>query len=639
MLGERLTNLLSLLSQDEFQTAESLSGKMQLSVTTLRRTVRQLNKALLENGAHIETERGKGYLLKVDDFERFQLLFLRDEGYFPDNSGERVKYLLEYFLTHDEYVKSEELCDMLYVSKRTLAADLKKAEQILEQHEIEMERKPYYGMRITGDEFHIRQCIAMLRGGSQGQLYGMGPYAEEEARWIAKVLQELLEQESFQISDIALQNLVIHIYVAVKRIQGGQYVPLPSDDYHEWISEQEYRCASKLACRLEQKFQMEFPREEIIYIAIHFAGKGREALKGSSDNLVISNETVEIVQSMLEEIYQAFQIDLREDLELSVALGRHIGPLKVRLQYGMHLKNPILEEIRKRYSFAYVMASQAGAILSRYFRKLLDPDEIAYIALALELALERQRTHKDKKNILLVCASGAGTARLLAFKMQDMFHDCIGEIRTCDEHSVKYQDFDTIDYIFTTVPIHTHVPVPISEMKLFLGGKEIAAIRGLLKGSKKRDLMQFYPEELFFSGGSFQTKQEIIRHMCREMERKGWIPDGFYQAVMKREEIGYTCMDNHAAMPHPYEMTTEKTFVAICVLDKPVEWIAGHFVQAVFLMSASQKEEDDLKDFYATLARLILDKENMAALIEKKDYHTLKRLIEQMSEQEEEHVF
>lgn len=108
---------------------------------------------------------------------------------------------------------------------------------------------------------------------------------------------------------------------------------------------------------------------------------------------------------------------------------------------------------------------------------------------------------------------------------------------------------------------------------------------------------------------------------------------------MKREEIGYTCMDNHVAMPHPYEMATERTFVSICILDKPVEWNEGHLVQAVFLMSVSQNAEDDLKDFYMTLARLILDKKNIADLIEEKDYSTLRRLIEKMLEQEEEHVF
>lgn len=639
MLEEKLINLLGLLSQEKYQTAEALSDKMQLSVKTLRQAIRRLNEALSENGAHIETERGKGYLLKVDDFERFQLLFFRDEAYFPNNSGERVNYLLEYFFTHDGYVKVEELCDMLYVSRRTLAADLKKAEQILEQYQIEMERKPYYGMRITGDEFHIRQCLAKIREGNQGQQYWADSEAADEIQRITQILNELLEQENFQISDIALRNLIIHIYIAVKRIRREQYVPLPSDDYHRLVGEPEYRRACKLASRLEQEFQIKFPQEEIIYIAIHFAGKGKEALKDSYDNLIISSEILELVQSMLEEIYQTFQIDLREDLELSMALGQHIGPLKVRVQYGMRLENPLLKEIREQFSLAYVMAAQAGALLSRHFQKWLGPDEIAYIALLLELGLERQRTQKDKKNILLVCASGAGTAKLLAFKMQDMFQDCIGEVRTCDEHSVQYQDFSKVDYVFTTVPLCTHVPVPVSEMKMFFGGKEMAAIRGLLKGGQELDLLQFYPEELFFSGVSFQTKQEVIQYMCQEMDKKGWIPEGFYQAVMKREEMGYTCMDNHAAMPHPYEMMTEKTFVAICILDEPVEWTGGRFVQAVFLMSASQNAEDDLKEFYVTLAKLILDKENMAELIEKRNHSTLRRLIVKMAEQEEQHVF
>jgi lichenan operon transcriptional antiterminator len=261
----------------------------------------------------------------------------------------------------------------------------------------------------------------------------------------------------------------------------------------------------------------------------------------------------------------------------------------------------------------------------------LNPDEIAYIALALELALERQRTQKNKKNILLVCSSGAGTAKLLGFKLQEMFRDCIGNVYTCDEHSIKYQDFTNIDYIFTTVPIRTSVPVPISEMKLFWKGEDIAMIRGMLTSSSNHELMQYFPEELFFAGISFQTKKDVLQFMCNEMKRKGWVEDDFFEAVMKREEMGITCLDNCTAIPHPCQMMTERTFVSVGVLDEPVEWIEGQSVQVVFLISASKNKELDLQEFYLTVARLLLDKQLMKTLLEKRDYNTLQNLIKQKS--------
>lgn len=97
MLGERLTSLISLLSQDEFQTAEQLAEKMKVSTKSVRQFVKQLDEILLENGARILTKRGEGFRLQVDDFEQFQKIFVEADENLPNTSQERAQYLLEYF--------------------------------------------------------------------------------------------------------------------------------------------------------------------------------------------------------------------------------------------------------------------------------------------------------------------------------------------------------------------------------------------------------------------------------------------------------------------------------------------------------------------------------------------------------------
>lgn len=637
MLGERLTSLISLLSQDEFQTAEQLAEKMKVSTKSVRQFVKQLDEILLENGARILTKRGEGFRLQVDDFEQFQKIFVEADENLPNTSQERAQYLLEYFLNHDDYVKAETLCDMLYVCKKTLAVDLKKVEQTLKEYELSLERKPYYGMKVVGDEFHIRLCIAKCHEKRFGNHSLPDLYNQEDLNRISECVLECLEEVTYRISDIALQNLIVHIHVAIRRIQSGLYVPIQDEDYHKWVGDEEYQLAVVCVKRLEQEFQVSFPKGEIIYIAIHLAGKESGGSIGKSEeNVIISSELHELVQEMLKEIFEVFRIDLRDDLELVVALGRHLGPLKVRLQFDMKLNNPLLGEIRERYSLAYAMAIQGCAVLERHFHKLLGPDEIAYIALALALALERQRTRQEKKNVLLVCASGAGTAKLLAFRMQDAFHDCIETIITCDEHSVRKQDFSKIDYIFTTVPIRVSVLVPICEVKFFMGFRDITAMRKMLVSGENADIMSYYPKELFFAGIAFETKEEVLRYLCEEIAKKRSLPKGFFQAVMKREQLAQTCMGNRVAMPHPCRVMTEDTFVTVCVLDKPVKWNENQLVQAVFLVSVSKKKNKKIQDFYKVTARLLLSQECMEELIRKKDYETLELLITRVSAQMED---
>lgn len=637
MLGERLTNLLSLLSQDEFQTADQLAEKMKVSTKSVRQFIKQLDQILLENGARILTKRGVGFKLQVDNFEQFQALFVRRDEEVPNTSQERVQYLLEYFLNHSDYVKAEELCGMLYVCKKTLAADLKKVEQTLKEYELSLKRKPYYGMKVEGDEFHIRLCIAKCHE-KHFDYYNPPDFGEQgDWRQISACVLECLDETPYRISDIALQNLIVHIYVAIQRMKSGQYVPIQNEDYHRWVGDEEYALAEICVRKLEDTFQVSFPEGEIIYIAIHLAGKESGGnLEKSEENLVISSELHGIVMEMLKEIFEVFRIDLRDDLELIMALGRHMAPLEVRLQYDMKLNNPLLGEIREKYSLAYAMAMQGCAVLERHFHKRMDPDEIAYIALALALALERQRTKQERKNVLLVCASGAGMARLLAFRMQDMFHDCIQKIITCDEHSVKKQDFSQIDYIFTMVPIHVPVPVPICEVKFFMGFRDVVAMRKMLISADNADIMKYYPKELFFSGVTFENKEQILRFLCDEIAKKRPLPKTFFSAVMKREQLAQTYMGNWVAMPHPCRVMTEDTFVTVCILERPVMWNENQPVQAVFLVSVSKKKNKKIQNFYQVTARLLLSMECMDELIQKKDYETLELLLMRVSAQMED---
>ena len=160
MLGERLTTLLSLISQDEYKTVDEFAQKMSLSTKTVRGLLQELNEQLQTHGAEVLHERGKGYRLKVQDLDKFQTIFLKADSNIPQDSRGRVRFLIEYFLKDDCYTKVETLCEKLYVSRKTLTSDLRQTEDFFNRFQLTLERKPHYGMRLVGDEFHKRQCLS-----------------------------------------------------------------------------------------------------------------------------------------------------------------------------------------------------------------------------------------------------------------------------------------------------------------------------------------------------------------------------------------------------------------------------------------------------------------------------------------------
>lgn len=621
MLGERLTNLLSLLTQDEFRTADTLAGKMNLSTKTLRNLIKELNESLEQNGARIVSRRGEGFMLEVTDLKSFQALFLDQQKNVPSDSAERVRFLIEQFLKSSDYIKVEEICDAVFVSRKTLAADVKKAEEFFGEFDLKIERKPHYGMRLVGDEFQIRHCLVRYLQIKSDQASEYEKLIAPEEQLIADCLLETLEQEEYHISDVGLHSLVLHINVSIHRIRAGQYISIEAEEYLKLIQEEEYQLARKCVERIGKRLDVVFPREEIQYLSIHFAGKE------SHQNLVIDSDIQEAVEEMLQEIYEVFQIDLRDDLELVMSLGRHLVPLVIRMKYKMRLSNPLLQEVKKRYSLAYTMAVQAGAVLERRYHSILDSNEISYIALVLALSLERHRKQIDKKKVLFVCASGAGTARLMAYKMQESFRDYIKEIVICDHLSLGRQNFSSIDYVFTTVPIREKIPVPICEVRQFLDGRGTSQIRHFLYSDYEMEVEKYYPEELFFPDLLADTKEEVLKEMVRRIRDKRVLPKGFLSAVLKREKLARTCMGNQVAMPHPCRVMTEDTFVSVAILKKPVWWDEDQTVRAVFLVSVSKQKNKKIQNFYSATARLLLDRESMEMLIRTPDYQTLTELL------------
>lgn len=621
MLGERLTNLLSLLTQDEFRTADTLAAKMNLSSKTLRNLIKELNEQLEHNGARIISRRGEGFMLEVADLKSFQSLFLNRQKNVPSDSPERVRFLIEQFLKSSDYIKVEDICDAVFVSRKTLAADVKKAEEFFGEFGLKVERKPHYGMRLVGDEFQMRHCLVQYLQTRSNKTSEYEKLTPSDEQVIADCLLEILGQEEYHISDVGLNSLVLHINVSIHRIRAGQYVSIETEEYRKFIQDEDYQLTRKCVERIGERLDVVFPKEEIQYLSIHFAGKE------SHQNLIISSDIQEAVEEMLQEIYEVFQIDLRDDLELVMSLGRHLVPLVIRMKYNMRLSNPLLQEVRKRYSLAYTMAVQACAVLERRYHSILDSNEVSYIALVLALSLERHRKQIDRKKVLFVCASGAGTARLMAYKMQESFRDYIKEITVCDHLSLGKQDFTSIDYVFTTVPIREKIPVPICEVRQFLEEHDTSHIRHFLYSDHGMEVEQYYPEELFFPDIQADTKEEVLQEIVRRIRDRRDLPKGFLNAVLKREKLARTCMGNRVAMPHPCRVMTEDTFVSVAVLKEPVCWDEDQMVQAVFLVSVSKRKNKRIQNFYSATARLLLDKESMEMLIQKRDYRTLTELL------------
>lgn len=630
-MDKRIGILFSMLNQGEYQTAGMMAEKLHVSTKTVRNLLKEGNALLKKHGASIVSKYGAGYGIEISDTEAYEQFKRLQEAhvessYMPETSQERVQYLLEYLFESGGWIKLDQLSESLYVSKRTLTCDLKEVERFLKKFNLHLTRKPNYGIRVEGKEFNQRLCLAAFVG---QRLSGSSASIEI----ISAGVSDILQQFDFPVSNMAFQNLIIHIYIAIQRIRSGNQIPMPEEPHQTVRAYQEYQVAGRIGTFLQEEFSVAIPDSEIVYIAIHLAGKKLMIEDTLSQNMIITQEISDLVTDMLQLVYDAFRFDFRNDLELRMSLSQHIVPLSVRVRYDMVLKNPMLREVKEKFCLSYTMASQAATVINKKYQTIISEDEVGYMAFAFALALERKKTQIARKNVLLVCASGRGSAQLLLYKYKNTFGPYLNRIEVCDVGNLYKVDFSDIDYVFTTVPISIPVPVPIQEVELFLQDEDIINVKKALTAGVKNAVTSYYERDLFIPHLSCKTKEEVLKVMCEFLITHKNLPAEFYDSVLERESLAKTVFGNMVAMPHPYKSLGERTCCCVAILDEPVMW-SGEPVQVIFLVSVGSERQTDteLQEFYQMSAAFMLGLKHVQELIKKRDYdwfiHTMTSLRE-----------
>ena len=615
-----IKEILSLLSADSYITAEALSKQLNVSEKTIRTKVKEINYELQKFNIKIESKPRYGYKLICDNYDNFKSIDLilninNDMDY-------RIRIIFKYLIELDsEYIKSDDICDSLDISKTTLTNILKIMEYNLKYHNLKLERRPNYGIKLIGNEFDIRNFIIC-------NYLNDFLYENNMNEKLIGIIINFLDKYEIKFSEINLETFIQYINVAISRIKNNKFICNSENDIVKDIAE-EIRLSKELINHIQNEIDIDFNDTEILFIAIHMASKNLFSIN-ENYNSVIQDKFSDIIDKMLDMVYKNLKIDLRNNFNLILLLNQHMIPLDIRIRYNIFQKNPMLNDIKNNYSLSFLLASESAAILKDYYNKDISEDEIGYLALLFQIGLEETAESINKMNILIVCGSGKTTSNLLVTKYRKEFNDYIENIYAADLIGLKEFDFSKVDYVFSTVPISFKLPVPIVYISNFLKSDDIINVKNTFESLNRNIILDYYKEEMFTTDIKGETKEEIIKNICEDIKKYKNIPDNFYELVMKREQLAETDIGNLVAIPHPIEVVTKDTFVYVAVLDKPILWQKNN-VQVVFLISVSNKN-DDLKNFYQYTTNFLLNENSVKKLIENKTFENLIFLIKSNSE-------
>ena len=632
MLDARMKKIIIELSDSEYVTASELAKILDLNEKTVRTTIGKMRDSLDEYGIEIESKTRKGYHLLIYDKEKYQAFINNDEWLskndIPNNSKEREEWLLDYLLKQHKFVRIDDLSEMLYVSRSTITNDIRNVEDSLKSYHITLIRRPNYGLHIQGSEFDIRNCmISQFKDNKWAQRFS--DKEENELKEISKILLNNIQNQKVVLSKSMIQEMTSCIYIAKVRYEENYKITVSKNEVVHRIYKPCIEVATNIVEELNEKFHIHLLDSEIYYIAINIAARSDyNVLEGELESGVINQARKQATQ-MLDCVYDMMHLDMRQNLSLLYDLISFLIPMDIRMRYGIIAKNPFAEATKKKYFFAYNVASQAVIPLKKTYFHELPENEIAYLTSIFALFIEQEKDKKKKYNILVICATNMSTSMLLAYQYKKKFKKYIDEVYTCEMYNLDSFDFSKVDYIFTTVEINRVLNNTVLGISAFLEDEEVEKISSILKFKSSNTIADVYSEELFYDNIKGETKEEILFEICKRIPEKYGIPSDFYEGLLRREEITGTDLAKHVALPHPYETTSDISFACISVLDHPIRWTRQD-VQVVILMAVAEDEQRDLTNFLQLISEFIANESAVLQLVEEPDFTTFVNLLSQI---------
>lgn len=616
-------------------TGKYLSKIIGVSSRTIRKDIKLLNYDLKSQGIKITSKprigysinpRGKNTLIVLNEYikEAKENLAVLPE--------ERVFYIIERLLYTNEFITIEELANELYVSKSTIDNDINKVEKWLSKNKLELIKKASCGIKIYGNEIQLRYSISD---------YLMSicdtKYIEDILKInICKIKEIILDTDeviSLKLSDVTFNNLIIHIAIAIKRIKEGKEISLPLTEIRNLKSKKEYEMAAKIVENLEKTFCISMPEGEKAYITIHLLGI--KALRDEKLNIkeletAIGKDLLAIIHEMLWKLEDVYKINFLNDEKLIYGLALHLKPALNRFKYNMNLRNPLLNEIKAEYPYAFEMGVVASKVLEKKVNLRINENEIGYIAIHLMASLERKNNiaKNSIEKVAIVCSTGIGTAQLLASKIRNTFPN-IKITGIFPSYKIGKVLLTKPDLILSTIPIDD-CEVPVIHVSALLNKIDLQRISDVIENSKRIEekikLYDLFDKDLYIKKIKTKDKFEVIKRLSELLYDKNCVKEAFLQSVIEREKISSTFISNLVAIPHALFENVIHSKIAIGVLDKPIQW-GGNMVQLVFLLALEKMTDEDYTNIFNTLFFILDDRKKISDLIKADCFESFMEII------------
>ncbi|MBT2729794.1 transcription antiterminator [Bacillus sp. ISL-75] len=637
-LSKRPYHLIKImLSNQDYKTVKYYSDLMNVSQRTLHNDLKVIEKFINHFDLMLKKKPSIGIKIsgemkkKLDILEYLKTQFENEEIQELSPLDRKIQ-ITKMLLIEEKVLSYQGLSELFFVSKSSIAADMEKIQSELNGCTVKI-KGDQKGTYITGTESQIQYSLKFFNeelfkvSKVENNLVGIDKFGDLLLQYypseivnssfsiVKKVEHKSAKLFAEHYLTTLFNTIIVLCYRASKKKHHSEVIN--SLIFDEVKNLKTYLMARDILDDLQHELSITFTTEDTIYLNQYLIAIGIES---SYHPTSITEEYIQLVEEIIQKMSSVLKVDLSNDKKLFEGLVSHIIPMIYRLRAGITVKNPLLTEIKDEYSVMLGVSWFVTSIIEEAFEVNLTEDEVAFILVHFQAALERNSSYK---RVLIVCPNGIGTSELIANKVKHILPAlCLIEVVPIDK--LYQMNIDSVDFIISAIPIR-NTTKPVIYVSPLVTSTDVKNIMNfytdlfLLKEEKKEPvdqypdikyLSKFIKEDSIFINKKIQDQKEVLSFLIQKLKDSNDIISGFEESVYNRENVGTTALDTGVAIPHGTPKFVVNTRIIILTTEDMIDW-GGTKVDTVILICISPKDLKNVKNILSDIYKLIESRKNV----------------------------
>ena len=590
----RWYRILELLVTQQRLTLEEMRSDLNVSLSTLQKSIEQLNE-LLDSDLQIKQE-GQLVSLEVYDYRRLEDILagsLRKESDF-NSSSKRTSYLIKRLVRSSQPLLIDDLAEEIGVSRTTINKDLRQVKELAAVYQVRILGRPNRGLEVSGSELNLRL------------FYIHHVYAYFDSDTLTEESQSFLEDlyQTFKLPKKTQELLTKVIAITIARLRRRQQLQQPIAYYTNELADSDL--VHQLIYHIEMTYHLSLSQYEQDFISypLHI-----QYIDGLPYRPSPSPELLALFQKMVQKVKETLLVTFNEE-SLYVEMHRHLKFLLHRLIFHVQANDIFHGDIPNKYPLAFEMAKVAGQELQQSFGYQLAISELSYLALYFEMALREEESEKQlrTRKIAVVCTTGRGTANMICRQLRRVLGQEISISQYSEEEFNPLEDDDYFA-IFTTIPLKlTGLKSPVVHLTNLFDDQWLQDEWKRVNRYHQKNLETITLKFIRLSDEA--SYQAYLEKMVASLEKEGLVDSQFLNRTLDRELQQSTIFGNGIGFPHTINQKEGQTILMLAVLD-PIHQEGAEQVEFIFLVAIPQQVEGqmeaELLELYDDIFRIASD--------------------------------